>query len=618
MSLFKSQKSLEIEDNWATLTSLEKAGYLSFLDLAIAKELLKDFDEQNEALAALICHLSLASRNGHLCVQIEGQTIFPDPFTSWSENCISEKGEIPSEHSKEQLKTIFSMILQAFNSVPSSLVTLMHSNSEIYDAKTPLCKVGSYLYFHRYWYYETLFLKNFHKFVNHQPAILLERDKINYCLQGLSIARDLLPEQISAILNSCNTTLTIICGGPGTGKTFTAGVLICALWDSLTETQKEKFEISLAAPTGKAAANLQKSLLKAAQGIDKLLSLQAKTLHALLGIKGSMGKSEILPLGSDLVIVDECSMIDVKMMGALFASLKPGARLILLGDPHQLPAVESGSLFSDLVRNDNSSSVNQLKKCLRAELQGIIEVASAINSGDEEKTLELFENPTNQSGVSRYLMDPNLKSQSAKARELSKFGFNCFKMSNLEHLQPSELLEHFNAFRMLSPLRKGSFGIEEMNYLVGNEYRNFLAQTNNKKFIAPIILLKNDYSKDLFNGEVGVLVKPNYKSSNEEFEISLGDYALFSSKEGDIRKIPALLLPTFEFAYCLSVHKSQGSEFDHVMLLLPTGSECFGRELLYTAVTRARRHLTLWADNDTLNKTLQKTNYRLSGLPHRL
>jgi len=134
-----------------------------------------------------------------------------------------------------------------------------------------------------------------------------------------------------------------------------------------------------------------------------------------------------------------------------------------------------------------------------------------------------------------------------------------------------------------------------------------------KPFIAPIIITKNDYRLDIFNGEVGLLVRAHFQHTHKELELTSHDYALIVGKDGEIRSIPALLLPAFEYAYCLSVHKSQGSEFNHVLLLLPEGSEVFGREVLYTAATRARQKLDLWATQSILESTIKRKSYRLSA-----
>jgi exodeoxyribonuclease V alpha subunit len=551
----------------------------------------------------------------------------------WNENHFSEQGLQQEDNAQVLLNLVPAMIVKGAEQIPSELLTKIFGDiTDIQAVQTPLCRMDNRFYFQRYWFYETFFLHHYRQFTSKTPYITFDVDKIYTQVKLLEHSKKLLPEQANAILNACKYTLTIISGGPGTGKTHTAGVLICTIWDALDDIQRDNFQIALAAPTGKAAANLQKSLLRATEGIGQLANLQSKTLHALLGIKGSSIPDETKFLPHDLVIVDESSMVDVRLMAALFAAIKPGARLILLGDGHQLPSVEAGSVFADFVRcesDGNTSSaavpvltgtaasrVTSLHKCLRAELKGILDVATAINQGKTEDVVHLFEQGLD--GLERLNIQANSKSDAAIAREICSYALECYQMQNLDRLQPKELLNHFNSFRLLSPLRKGAFGVEEINRSINQKVKTaFLAKETSSVYVAPIMLLKNDYRLELFNGEVGVLVRPLFKEGVGDFDFSCGDYAIFIGKDGEIKKVPALLLPSFEFAYCLSVHKSQGSEFDHLLLLLPSGSECFGRELLYTAVTRTRRKLTLWAEDEILNAAIQRTNHRLSGIPAR-
>jgi exodeoxyribonuclease V alpha subunit len=172
-------------------------------------------------------------------------------------------------------------------------------------------------------------------------------------------------------------------------------------------------------------------------------------------------------------------------------------------------------------------------------------------------------------------------------------------------MEPREMMDAFNRFRILSPLRKGPHGVEAINEL-------FLKKPSHA---APIILTKNDRGLELFNGETGVLIRKDL--SKPHFQE--GDYAIFPGDRPDaIKRVPAVLLPPFEYAYCLSVHKSQGSEFDHVLLMLLEGSENFGNQVLYTGVTRAKRKLEIWCSLATLKKTLSHKSQRLSGISERI
>jgi len=229
-------------------------------------------------------------------------------------------------------------------------------------------------------------------------------------------------------------------------------------------------------------------------------------------------------------------MIDAGMMARLFAAVKTGARLVLLGDAEQLPPVEAGGLFVDLTRHEN---VCHLTRCLRTELQEIVSMAEAVKRGEIIPTKPL----------------PSLK--------------ELVKMEGT----------------ILTPLRRGPYGADALNR------RCAAARTGP----VPILITVNDRKLGLFNGDVGTLE---------------GECARFS--EG--REISKSLLPAYEYAYVLSVHKSQGSEYDAVSILLPPGSERFGREMLYTAITRGRKKVDVYGDPSVVEAIVAKKTPRLSGL----
>lgn len=404
--------------------------------------------------------------------------------------------------------------------LPDSLLTYVTQRSEL--PQTPLCAYQGKVYFQKNFVFESTFVHHYARISSSTPVYHMEITE----LDGLQ------PEQQTALLAAAKSSLTLITGGPGTGKTYTASRLIKAI--------QGHPKIILAAPTGKAASHLQKTL-----GLD----VPAKTLHAWLS------KSSLLE--ADLIVVDEASMIDVQMMARLFAAVPSGARLVLLGDKYQLPPVESGGVFADLCAFHPNTV--ELKTCLRTDLKEIIDLAVSVKAGDNilEHSNRLVGDPLH------YLM-----------QEISK--------------DPN--------FRVLSPLRHGPFGVETLNALI---YKTLPFGP------IPIIITANDYKLELFNGETGVLHR-----QSKEGPLKVGDYALFANG----RRVPALLLPRYEYAYCMSVHKSQGSEFERVFLLLPDGAEKFGREVLYTGITRAKKELRFWGKDEIILQILQKECRRLSGV----
>jgi exodeoxyribonuclease V alpha subunit len=601
---------LSTQPKWPFLNQIKTSNGLPYIDYALAHYLLKGSPNGQEAVACFLCHLSMASRNGHLCIHIDDRDVFPEPSLLWQPLNDSTCPAL----SEEDMKKLKAMIMEGAYQLSDHLVTDVSLNG---SPATPLCRKENLFYFHRYWSYEKEFLKYFNLLKGSKPSIECDFRRVYAQTQTFLNEKKLLQEQADVIIAACKNCLTLICGGPGTGKTYTAAYLIQTFWDSLSDPQKQQCEIALAAPTGKAASNLQKSLNRLLTSIENFKPVKAKTLHSLLGIKRtkSFYKDENTCLTADLILVDESSMIDVKMMVSLLAAIKPGARLILLGDQHQLPPVESGGLFADMIRSSESTSSTSfkpvlLKTCLRAELKEIVEFANEVNCGEASKAVNRLIHPKESSGIVRLQLNETtvkgqLKSLVEQAAKLYEYP------QEIHSSPPERWLEIFNSFRVLSPLRKGPFGVDEINAKIysslANKYKKY------EKFFVPIMILSNDNRLELFNGEVGVLVK--FNSTENTQNLNRKDFAIFpGNAEIPYRKLPAVLLPQFEYAYCLSVHKSQGSEFDHVLLLLPEGSEIFGREVLYTGITRARKKIELYCSEDTFTKTLQRQTRRLSGV----
>lgn len=591
--------------NWPFLNRALECGFLSPFDYLLAESLLVHCPDGSEAVAAFICHLSISTRTGHLCIAIKNNTLTPDPSYIWTqeESHIETTDQIDLESFYNALR---SLILTGSQTIPPQLITNMEQNLLLTIPTTPLCAWNSHFYFQKFWRYESEIISHFETLISQKPKIEVDLNRAEKLIEANLSANALLPEQADAIRAALNNRFTIICGGPGTGKTYTAGLLIRLFKECLPESVVSHCEFALAAPTGKAAANLQNSLLKACGDLPELAGLKAKTLHALLEIKTHKEYRPQL-LNADFIIVDECSMIDAKMMNALLSAIKPGARLIFLGDPHQLPPVEAGGIFGDLVAylsTKKNRSVSHLSVCLRADLKAIVDFSLLINQGNASQVIDFF----NKENTITLNPVPNLKD----ILESAKKHFPSFWDG---HSDPGKFLDLFQQFRILTPFRKGATGVEGINQTCYNAFQQEIPDQS--WFAIPIIIVKNDYRIGLFNGEVGVLLK----RKNDSQEVCAGDFAIFPSKDSQSEapfKIPALLLPRYEYAYCLSVHKSQGSEFNRVLLLLPEGSEKFGREVLYTAVTRARQSLALFGLPQTIEQTIRHVAHRQSGLPLRL
>jgi exodeoxyribonuclease V alpha subunit len=275
------------------------------------------------------------------------------------------------------------------------------------------------------------------------------------------------------------------------------------------------------------------------------------------------------------------------------AAIKEGTRVVLLGDPDQLPPVDSGSFFADLVEAANNGypiACAVLSRSLRSENQEILQLAKAILAGDEQGVMN-----------SRFLQ---IKFDDKNAYqtlwdEIAPY----FPKPQKEPFDIKQLLENFARFRILSCVRKGPFGVDALNAMI--KERIFQEQEEDSWCSAPILIIKNDKEMGLYNGDTGVLVW------NKEEKFAVFDTAPENRIAGE-------LLPPFEFAYCLSVHKSQGSEYEKVLLLVPPRAEVFGREILYTGVTRAKKELKIAADSETLYAALKRVSRKISGFHARL
>lgn len=505
-------------------------------DLYFAQSLVRKPAAEHENYALFLAYLLKSAREGHLCVYVTEKSIQP-VLDDFEEELIDKIIEGSKHFQPDQVH-----------------------------------RDGNNYYLIRNWNKETECLEFIQKILLSEPSIKADIPQI---------ASDLLPEQSQAILSASQNALTVLTGGPGTGKTYTAGHMIRSLWEALPIEQQKNFEIVLAAPTGKAASNLQNSMQRALKGLSLADHIQSQTLHSLLKIF-SKRKDEV-KLTADLVLVDECSMIDTHVMSKLLKAIKPGSRLILLGDKYQLPSVEIGSIFANLADFlAGSNKCVELLKCMRSEFQGLVDFAQGIKSGNLNLT-------RNYEGVSF----PDVQ--------------NYFEHPNLltDYLTQQIKIHEFSKFRILSPLRKGLLGVDALNRQI---YQG-LCKTGQKMQI-PIMVTQNHEETGLFNGDVGVLVTTK-NPYDRLFDKS--DYAVINGQT-----IPALLLPNYELAYCMSIHKSQGSEFEKVLLILPEKSEYFGREVFYTAVTRAKKAIDILTTPTVLQAVLSKPTQRHSGLLTRL
>ena len=457
------------------------------------------------------------------------------------------------------------------------------------------------------------------------------------------IGFELNPEQKEALAAAVGNRFTVITGGPGTGKTTT----VCAILRALLKVHADWTEkdIALAAPTGRAAQRMSEAILDQCAGlngeriVDIAGKLEGSTVHRLLGGYAPNWKhNEKNQLEKKVVIVDETSMVDIYLMHALIAALKDETRLILLGDADQLPSVDTGAVLGDLTKfGMNENLVKRLAVCERAKGE-VSDVAQAINSlplNDEEAAQTMV-----KSWLPRQIQAEALPCTEQIADGKSRFQWLCpkadIKKDGIQELyrkwmsgnelakkagkiersdtslggvksNASEaLFKELNRRRILTLVREGWYGVKEANAFLLKEAKaaggvrgDYLSMVG-----VPIMVTHNTPDRNLFNGDVGVTVKGPH-----------GMVVLFPRGAKTIA-CPVALLPEHELAYAMTVHKSQGSEFENVMVVLPDDEKhpLLNRQIVYTGITRAKKRAVIVGTEKALTVALERKIERDTGI----
>jgi exodeoxyribonuclease V alpha subunit len=514
---------------------------------------------------------------------------------------------------------------------------------------TPLVLDGTRLYLGKYWRFEDDVAAALS--ARMQPVVGLDRALLADWLGRLfpADADDGEPDwQRVAAAIAVTRRFAVISGGPGTGKTTTV-VKVLALLLALDPDRR----IALAAPTGKAAARLTESIGAgkgriAAEGIDGALLAripeQAQTIHRLLGygVDGTFRRNAENPLPVDCLVVDEASMVDLPLMARLLAALPSAARLVLLGDRDQLASVEAGNVLGDITGRGEPIRYGAEQLALLAELgaaplpaliasagaadaaepppaaaavallrkswrfgadSGIGALARAVNTGDGEAAVALLAAGA-RADLARLLPVAEALNPDCIAWAAEHFA----RVPGAD--SPDLALRLLERARVLAALHRGPFGVEALNARITARLVELGKADGGEAYHGlPIMVTANDYEVDLFNGDVGLL----WRGADGRLA------AHFRAPDGSLRNLSVRQLPTHVPAYALTVHKSQGSEFDQVLLVLPpTPHPLVSRELIYTGVTRARRHVTVHATDAVLRDACRARVKRGSALAERL
>ena len=610
-----------------TIKSLLKKGLLSEIDIHFAK-FIAGFSPDNDPdiflAAALVSH---ATGSGDICLNLETTAV--NLITGTQED--KESIECPKlEVWLEKLKA--------------------HPAVGRPGERCPLIlNAKNRIYLYRYWDYENT--------LSNSIEIRIRNNIADLDFQRLKKSLDrLFPESKGQGINWQKIAATVaglrhfsvITGGPGTGKTFTVTKVLALL---LEQVPGQMLQISLAAPTGKAAARLKESLEQAKErmncddSIKAAIPSEVSTIHRMLKpLTGSPYFRHNLdnPLMTDVVVVDEASMVDLALMTKLIQAIPENGRLILIGDKDQLASVEAGSVlgdicdrdvmhgfsvsFMDLIQKTTGEVIDKvvpasdeesglqdsiivLKKSYRfATGSGIGGLSRAVNRADPETAFAMLDNPDDNS-----LNWQQLKANKDLIAALSQQIISGYQ-SYLKTRDPAEALHRLGRFKILCALNIGPLGVQAVNKLAEQvlSRQNLiqldpLAQT---PWYAgrPVLVRRNNYQLGLFNGDIGITM-PEADSKDREL------FVYFPEDTGGVRRFKTYQLPEHDTVFAMTVHKSQGSEFDDVLFILPDQDfSILTRELIYTALTRARRKIHIWGNRAIIRNAVARKIERMSGL----
>jgi len=501
----------------------------------------------------------------------------------------------------------------------------------------------SRLYLFRYWEYQEKLANSIRRRVSNTIATsdigLLKEELTRLFL--LEQVKEINWQRIAAF-TALTKRFCVISGGPGTGKTSIVATILALL---LKQAEPERLRIALAAPTGKAAAKLQEAIrsmktkLSCPDSIKQTIPEDASTIHRLLGtIPNSPyfhhNAKNTLPV--DVVVVDEASMVDLALMSKLIQALPLQARIILLGDKDQLASVEAGAVLGDICdtgtehsfsqgfckdckevtgytihtqqnrapESDIRDCIIQLEKNYRfGSDSGIGAVSYAVNTGDGDRAIKLMKSGVYGDITWKNIPQPKDLTQVIKATIMQGYG------DYLRASDPFNVFQVFERFQILCALRGGPFGVAALNILVEQILREERLINPDRRWYPgrPVLITKNDYNLRLFNGDMGIVLSD--PSVNNELRV------FFPATDGTFKKFHPSRLPEHETVYAMTVHKSQGSEFDKVLLLLPDReSPVLTRELIYTSITRAKKSVEIWGNKNVFRTAVSRYIERTSGL----
>ena len=635
------------------LRRLEASGVLTPVDLRVAEAICRLSDEVNPDVRLAIALAARAPRHGHVCIELDRAAERVELRLAGDDEPVEEPLAWPDP--------------EAWRDALAASPAVRAPGDERIAA---LVLDGSRLYLDRHWNYERRLEARLPQMAattrdDTDPADVeswLDR------LFGEADATEIDRQRLAAALASARS-LTVVSGGPGTGKTTTIVKILALLLATVQRSDGAgPLRIALAAPTGKAAARMQEAIRGAVEKLpvdeetrSTLESMTAGTLHRLLGWRRDNSTrfrhDAENPLPYDVVVVDEASMVSLAVMSKLVDAVPAEGRLLLVGDRNQLVSVEAGAVLGDLcggLSQDlgrtlrlSSSVVDDLAVRYGAPLTGEAEIVDEAGIWDSIVQLERFYRFGTDSGIGnvaraiqRVEDDPTevielLRSGGPGAlsgspdlafveeasstipgvvRERIVDGYRSYVEAVTSGGDPGEILAKLDEFRVLAAVRRGPRGVELLNSAIEGwleqEVPDF-SPTGEWYVGRPVMVTQNDYGVELFNGDVGVVVEDPHDPTER--------MVAFPAVGGEVRLVGPARLPPHETVFAMTVHKSQGSQFDRVVVVLPTqDSPILTRELIYTGVTRAKEHVMVVGEEGLLRSALVRPVQRASGLAERL
>ena len=660
----------------ATLTEWSEAGLLRRLDSALASHLFSLDPTASPALLVSVAMLSHLEGRGHTCLPVAALAAQPLAVLGW-----------PATH-----HAAVNALWATLDTEPAAWLAEVRRSLAVGDASapgghTPLVLGGSatvpLLYLRRYFGYESGVATQVAARVAQPFAVdvALAHHWLDKLFDAPTPAASMgvppAPDwQKLACALALRAGLTVITGGPGTGKTHTAARLLALLF--ALDPEPDRLRVSLAAPTGKAAARLRQSIEGSLNDLGaRLGSVEgggldlarlthrmgpARTLHGLLGARP--GTRQLRhhagnPLDVDVLLVDEASMVHLEMVAALLAALPPHARLVLLGDKDQLASVEAGAVLGDLCQHAAQGHYSQATRAYAQAAAGVEvppafwadpcatpaplaqqtamlresrrfggpigQLALAVNAGDGAAAWQLLAHaPT---GSPLRLMPhpaPDALLAACVSTQPGAPASHAGYLQVMAQRPPQALtdpdahaawvvgvLRAFERFRVLCAVHEGPWGTQALNASIAQALATAGLLRPNGAWYAgrPVMVTRNDAALGVFNGDVGVALP----------SLAGGLRVWFLDGEA-LRSVGVARLAEVDTAFAMTVHKSQGSEFTHTVLVLPTaGGEVLSRELVYTGITRAREAFTLVEPRPgLLAQAVARKSQRFSGLAQRL